>query len=154
MESTNKNVRFVLQVPDVDVFIFSPKDCIWNNFLMGEHNGIPEWCIIIYNPVGKDIELFVKEGEVIVIETFVDFNGHIVAKTAVSLSWKVACNVIYGYDELREENVSLESCFITEDEDIEPSVAELKYIEENELEELMYKSQHLTIEDLLEDEDN
>lgn len=151
MESTNKNCRFILNV-ECDVFIFNPLDCIWNNFLMGEHNGIKEWCVTIYSPVGKDIELFVKEGDVVCIQTFVNFEGDIVAKTAVSLPWKVACNVIYGYDELLEENISLKSCFVEEGDD-EPSVDEIRKIEDNELEELIYKSQHLTIEDLLNNED-
>lgn len=152
MESTNKNIRFILTV-ECDAWIFNPKDCIWDNFLMGEHNGVPEWCITIYSPVGKDIELFCKEGDVVIIQTFININSDIVAKTAVSLPWKVACNVIYGYDELTEDNVSLESCFVTE-EDIEPSDELIRYIEEVELEELLEKSKHLTIEDLLDDENN
>lgn len=153
MESTNKNAVLVMQC-SVDGFIFSPKDCLWDNILMGEHNGIQEWCITIYNPVGKDIEVFAKEGDFVAIQTFVNIEGDIVAKTAITLPWVVACNYIYGYDELLEENVSLESCFIEEIEDIEPSVEEIRNIEDNELEELLEKSRHLTIEDLLDDENN
>jgi hypothetical protein len=37
--------------------------------------------------------------------------------------------------------------------DEEPSYNEIKLIEDNELEELIFKSQHLTIEELLDDED-
>jgi len=152
MESTNKNVRFILQLGDVDCFIFNPLDCLWDNHLMGEHNGVKEWCVTIYNPVGKDIELFCKESDVVCIQTFINTQGDIVAKTAVSLPWLVATNVIYGYDELLEENVSLESCFVTEVEDEEPSVADIMRIEEEEVEELIRRSKTLTIEDLLEDE--
>ena len=151
MEATNKNCRLILTC-EVDGWIFNPKDCLWENFLMGEHNGVQEWCITIHNPVGKDIEIFCKEGDFVAIQTFVDFNGNVVSRVALVLPWKVACKYIYGYDELTEENVSLESCFVEEVDD-EPSFQEIMNIEERELEELLYKSQHLTIEDLLENEE-
>ncbi len=157
MESTNKNVRFVLNLGDCDVFIFNPLDCLWDNYLMGTITRnevvVQEYCVTIINPVGKDIELFCKEGDVVCIQTFVRNDGNIVAKTAVSLPRLVATNFIYGYDELLEENVSLDSCFTTEVEDEEPSVADIMRIEEEEIEELIRKSKTLTIEDLLEYED-
>lgn len=153
MEATNKNIRFVLQT-EVDVFIFYKNDCIWDNYLMGKHNDIEEYCITIPNPVGKDIEVFAKEGEVVQIQTYVDFDGDIVAKVAVVLPYNVAKKVIYGYDELEEKTVSFEDAFRSEEiEDEEPSMDDIKKIEDNELEELLYKSQHLTLEDLLEDEE-
>lgn len=154
MEATNKNVRFVLQLGDVDVFIFYKNDCVWDNHLMGKHNGIEEYCITIPNPVGRDIEVFAKEGEVVQIQTYVDFDGNIVAKVAVVLPYNVAKKVIYGYDELKEDTVSFEDAFKQDVEDEEPSMDDIRRIEEEEIEELLYKSQHLTLEDLLEDEDN
>lgn len=154
MEATNKNVRFVLQL-EVDVFIFYKNDCLWDNHLMGKHNGVEEYCITIPNPVGRDIEIFAKEGEVVQIQTYVDIDGNIIAKAAVVLPYEVAKRVIYGYDELKEDTVSFEDAFKNEEvDDEEPSIDDIRRIEEKELEELLYKSQHLTIEDLLEDEEN
>jgi hypothetical protein len=153
MESTNKNCRLILTC-EVDGFIFSPKDCLWDNFLMGEHNGVQEWCITISNPVGKDIEVFAKEGDFVVIQTFVDFDGNIVSRVAITLPWKVATKYIYGYDELLEENVSLESCFVEEVGDDEPSVDDIKRIEDRELNRIIEDANNLSVEALFDDENN
>ena len=96
MEATNKNCRFILQT-EVDCFIFYKDDCVWDNHLMGKHNGIEEYCITIPNPVGRDIEVFAKEGEVVQIQSYTDFDGNIVAKVAVVLPYNVAKKVIYGW---------------------------------------------------------
>lgn len=58
-----------------------------------------------------------------------------------------------AYNEWIKDYVADILTVFTEDEDIEPSVAELKYIEDNELEKLMYQAQHLTIEELLDDDE-
>lgn len=155
MEATNKNCRLILTT-EIDGFIFNPKDCLWDNYQIGtkttNEGSHKEWSVTIGNPIGQDIILHCKEGDFISIQTFVDFDGNIVAKTAVVLPWKVATKYIYGYDELTEENVSLESCFQEED-DTEPSMEEIRNIEDFELNDLLEKSKHLTIEDLLENEE-
>lgn len=158
MEATNKNARLILTT-EIDGFIFDdPKTCLWDNYQIGtkttNEGSHKEWSVTIGNPVGQDIILHCKQGDFIAIQTFVDFDGNIVAKTAITLPWKVACNYIYGYDELIEQNVSLESCFVEEvDNDMEPSMEEIRNIEDFELNDLLEKSKHLTIEDLLEDDE-
>ena len=59
-----------------------------------------------------------------------------------------------AYDELEQRYVDdILTVFDNEIIDEEPSYNEIKLIEDNELEELIFKSQHLTIEELLDDED-
>jgi hypothetical protein len=145
----NKNVVFNLKGVKPDVIIFDPYNCPFENFKIGLKNGVQEWYVKIMPPNAyRWIELFVKVGDIIMVQEFFDRDNQLVSFTAISLPFNIADNYLECYDEKEDEYIDLENVFFGE-----PSEQELKDIESREIEALIEKSKHLTIEDLLEDED-
>jgi hypothetical protein len=150
----NKNVVFNLKGVKPNVFLFDPLTCPFENFKIGLKNGVQEWCIKIMPPNAyRWIELFAKVGDIIMVQEFFDRDNQLVSFTAISLPFDIANNYLDCYDVVEDDYIDLQDIFFGGKE-AEPTPEELKAIEETELEELLYKSQHLTIEDLLDDENN
>lgn len=147
----NKNVVFNLKGVKPNVFVFDPVTCPFENFKMGFHNGHQEWCVKVLPPNAyRWIELFCKAGDVIMVIEFYDRNNMLVSYTAVSMPFEIANNYLECYDEREDDYVDLKEVFFSKEE--EPTLEEIKIID-NELEDLLEKSKHLTIEDLLEDDE-
>lgn len=147
----NKNVVFNLKGVKPNVFVFDPITCPFENFKMGFHNGHQEWCVKVLPPNAyRWIELFCKVGDIIMVIEFYDRDNMLVSYTAVSMPFDIANNYLDCYDAEEDDYVDLKDVFFSKDE---PTLEEIKAID-NELEELLEKSKHLTIEDLLDDEIN